>query len=206
MPACCLGINTELKNYDFFLASWDFFSKFSPFLHSPTVLSCRCYRGANLDVSCCTEQRGGCFQSVEKGVMIHKQPFSGSKTSSLPIQHHHYPYWFPQAAAAPQQADTKRGSTGDGRAQPSPLGRNVSPWWSRSSTGEKQPWATKISHCGPQHGLSLGRGQSCLCGADGAIPVATSVPTTQSQLLFYGHEKLGWMVKVSHSKCWYEAL
>lgn len=187
-----------------------FFSKFSPFLHSATktARSCRCHWGANLDASCCTEQRGGCFQrvySTEKGVMIHKQPFSGSKKSSLPIQHHHYPYWFPLPAAAPQQAHTKRGSAGDGCAQPSPLGRNVSPGWSPSSTGEKQPWATKNSHRGPQLDPSPGRGQSCLCRANGAVAVATSVPTTQSQLLFYSHEKLSWTVKVSHSKCWYEA-
>lgn len=187
------------------------FSEFSPFLHSATktALSCRCYRGTNLDASCCTEQRGGCFQrvySIEKGVMIHKQPFSGSKKSSLPIQHHHYPYWFPLPAAAPQQADTKRGSTGDGRAQPSPLGRNMSPRWSCSRTGEKQPQAAKNSHHEPQLGPSPRRGQSCLCGANGAVLVATSVPTTQSQLLFYSHEKLSWMVKVSHSKRWYEAL
>lgn len=66
------------------------FSEFSPFLHSATktVLSCRCYRGTNLDASCCTEQRGGCFQrvySVEKGVMIHKQPFSVQKNLLFPF-------------------------------------------------------------------------------------------------------------------------
>lgn len=63
------------------------------------------------------------------------------------------------------------------------------------------PTGTKSSHRGPQLGPSPRRGQSCLCGADGAVPVATSVPTAQSGLLFHGHEKLSWMVEVSHCKC-----
>lgn len=73
-----------------FFGQLRFFSKFSPFLHSATktIVSCRCYRRANLDAWCCTEQRGGCFQrvySVEKGVMIHKQHFSGSKNLLFPF-------------------------------------------------------------------------------------------------------------------------
>lgn len=94
--------------------------------------------------------------------MRHKQPFSGSKKSSLPIQHHHYPYWFPLPAAAPQQADTKRGSAGDSHAQPS-----LSPWQERVTTmislqhrrktamGHKnQPlWATAWSQ--PEEGAEL---------------------------------------------------
>lgn len=82
----------------------------------------------------------------------------------------------------------------------------VSPQWSCSNAGEKQPWATKNSHRGPQLGPSPRRGQRCLCGANGAGLLATLVPTTQSRLLFYSHEKLIRTVKVSHFKCWYEAL
>lgn len=150
----------------------------------------------------------GCFQrvyNVEKGFMIHKQPCPGSE---FPSPH--------SASPLSLWASSACSCSPAGRYKPWLYGRQP-----RSAPCSRREFVTARiwlrhrrnanGHRGPQLGPSPNRsprrGQSCLRrGANGVIPAATFVPRTQSRLLFYGHEKLSWTVKISHSKFWYEAL
>lgn len=139
--------------------------------------------------------------------MIYKQPFSGSKKNLLfPFSIAIIPIGFLCLQLLPSRQIQNAAPRATTVLSPLPLAGTCHHDDLAPAQEKKQPRATKNSHHGPQLGPSPRRGQSCLCGANGAIPVATSVPTTQSRLLFYSHEKLSWMVKISHSKCWYEAL
>lgn len=51
----------------------------------------------------------------------------------------------------------------------------------------------------PAQTAAHGVGKAACAEAKGVVRAATFVPRTQSWLLFYGHEKLSWTVKISHS-------
>lgn len=146
-------------------SQWRFLQNFP---HSFWVLqkpywNCCCYCRANLDAPCCTERREGRgavfkgFTRLKRGLWHINSPFQVQK-SSFPLQHHPYPYWFHLPAAAPQQADTKQSSRGDGCAQPwSPgMSSSLSPKHRRNTNSHQSSQLSPTPSCSPR------RGRSCL--------------------------------------------
>lgn len=186
-----------------------FFPKFSPFLPSATktILSCCCHRRAKL--GCLVLQRAksrqrGCFQrarNAEKGSAIHKQPFFRFKNPLFPFSIAAIPIGFtrPPAGRHRTRLHGRRPSSAL-ISRREPITATISLQRRRKANGHRGPQLWSQPKPQPAEG-----GKATRAEAEGVVPAAPFVPTTQSRPLFYGHEKFSWTVKISHSQFWYEA-
>lgn len=140
----------------------------------------------------------GCFQRVshvQEVCMIHKQPFPGSKN---PLSHSAsaLSLLVSLPAAAPQQAETSRGSRAMAVLSPC-----LSAWTPHADDPApaqdkfKQPPQATAQ---PQPNLQHREAAKLPVWRVMGLPRPPLCPE-QSWLLFYSHEKLSWMVKISHS-------
>lgn len=130
--------------------------------------------------------------------MTHKQPFSGSK---ILFSH--------SAPPLSLLVSSSCSCSPAGRYKPWPYGQRS------CSTLVYLVWAQHRDDLAPVQKTckrprrvttaAHGGSKAACAEANRVFPAATSVPRTQSRPLFYGHDKLSWTVKISHSKFWYEA-
>lgn len=173
-----------------FVSQLGFFSKFSLFPPSATkpTLSCCCYRRANLDAWCCTEQRGGRgaafkgFTTLKRGLLYINSPFQVQK-SSFPSQHTIIPIGFIRLQLVPsrQTQNAALWATAALSSWHELVTTIISDQRRRHANGHSSVPAQTAAH---------GGGKVACADANGVIPAATFVSRTQSWLLCYGHEKL----------------
>lgn len=85
MPACCLGINTELKNYDFFFGQLRFFQIFP---HSSTVLPCWAAAATEEPTwmfRAAQSKEEAAFKALKRGLWYINSPFQVQKHLLFPF-------------------------------------------------------------------------------------------------------------------------